>query len=100
MVVLVVYAIYVLPGTSERYAPVAAHLHGPRALPQATEFVQIQAGQVHIARTGRDVQTAEDEPEPVSVFGLNPRLGPGGEEPFQSSMPAIPQPSFLGGQNI
>jgi hypothetical protein len=84
MVILVVYAIYVLPGTGERYAPVAAHLHGPRASSGAAEFMEIQAGQVHIARAGRDVQTAEDEAEPVGVFRLNSRLGPGGEEPFDS----------------
>ena len=84
MVILVVYAIYVLPGTSERYAPVAAHLHGPRAFSGATEFMEIQAWQVHIARAGSGVQTAEDEAEPVSVLRLNSRLGPGGEEPFDS----------------
>src|ERR1039458_4158740 len=50
MVVLVVYAIYVLPGTSERYSPVAAHPHGPRAFSGAMEFMEIQAWQVHIAR--------------------------------------------------
>jgi hypothetical protein len=84
MVVLVVYAIYVLPNTSERYAPVAAHRHGPRAFSGATEFVEIQAGQVHIARAGRGVQTAEDEAEAVSVLCLNPRLGSGSEEPLDS----------------
>ena len=41
MVVLVVYAIHVLPGTRERYAPVAAHLHGPRAFSGAAEFVNL-----------------------------------------------------------
>src|ERR1039457_3570077 len=52
MVIFVADAIYVLSDTSERYAPVAAHLHGPRALSGATEFSEIQAGQVHIARAG------------------------------------------------
>ena len=49
MVVFVVYAIYVLPDTGERDAPVAAHRHGPRAFSGATQFVEIEAGQVHIA---------------------------------------------------
>jgi hypothetical protein len=84
MVIFVIYAIYVLPGANERYAPVAAHLHGPRAFSGAAEFMEIQAGQVHIARAGSGVQTAEDEAEPVSVLCLNSRLGPGGEEPFDS----------------
>ena len=84
MVVLVVHAIYVLPGTSERYAPVAAHRHGPRAFSGATEFVEIQTGQVHIARAGRGVQTAEDEAEAVSVLCLNPRPGSGSEEPLDA----------------
>ena len=87
MVILVVHAIHVLPGTSERHAPVAAHLHGPRALSGATEFMEVQAGQVHIARAGRDVQTAEDEAEPVGVLRLNSRLVAGGEEPFDSFVP-------------
>src|SRR2546427_6665444 len=52
MIVLVVYAIYVLPDTSECYAPLAAHRHRPRAFSGASEFVEIQAGQVHIARAG------------------------------------------------
>jgi hypothetical protein len=41
MVVLVVYAIDLLPGTSEGYAPVAAHLRGPRALSGAAQFVNL-----------------------------------------------------------
>src|ERR1017187_8627808 len=84
MVIFVVHAIYVLPGTSERYAPVAAHRHGPRAFSGATQFMEIQAGQVHIARPGCGIQAAEDEAEPVSVFCLNSRLDSGGEEPFDS----------------
>jgi hypothetical protein len=84
MVVLVVYAIYVLPYTSERYAPVAAHRHGPRTFSGATELVEIQAGQVHIARAGGGVQTAEDEAEAVGMLCLNPRLGSGSEEPLDS----------------
>jgi hypothetical protein len=84
MVVLVVYAIYILPDTSERYSPVAAYGHGPRALSGAAELVKIQAGQVHIARAGRDVQAAEDESEPVSLFRLNSRLGTSSEEPLDS----------------
>src|SRR5438105_2111766 len=49
VVVLVIYAIYVLAGTNKCDTPVAAHLDGPRSLSRATEFVQIQAGQVHVA---------------------------------------------------
>lgn len=75
MVVLVVYAIYVLPGKSKRHAPVAAHRHGPRAFSGATELVKIQAGQVHIARAGRGVQSAQDEAETFSGVRLNSRLG-------------------------
>jgi hypothetical protein len=44
MVVLVVYTIYVLPDTCERYAPIAAHRDDPRAFSGAAEFVEIQAG--------------------------------------------------------
>jgi len=44
MVIFVIYAIYVLPDASERYAPVSAYLHSPRALSSATEFMEIQAG--------------------------------------------------------
>ncbi len=84
MVILVIYAIYVLPDTCERYTPVAAYLDGPRALPGAAKLVEIQAGQVHIARAGRDVQAAEDQAEPVSVFRLNPGPCAGGEEAFDS----------------
>src|SRR5450759_3568646 len=43
MVVLVVYAIDVLTGTSERDTPVGADLHRPRALSGAAEYVEIQA---------------------------------------------------------
>src|SRR5258708_6572613 len=49
VVVLVIYVIEVLAGTNECDAPVAAHLDRPRSLSQATEFVQIQAGQIHVA---------------------------------------------------
>jgi rubredoxin len=87
MVVLVVHAVYVISFPTERDAPVAAHLYGPRALPGAAQFVKIQARQVHIARARRRVQTAEDQPEPVGVFRLNSRLGPGGEVPFESFVP-------------
>ena len=87
MVVLVVYAIYVLSYTSERNAPVAAHRHRPRALSGATEFVEIQAGQVHIARAGRGVQTAQDEAEAVSMLWLNPGLGANSKEPLNSFVP-------------
>jgi len=87
MIVFAVYAIYVLPGTRERDAPVAAHLHGPCALSGAAEFVEIQAGQIHVARAGRRVQAAEDQPQPVRVFRLNSRFVPGGEELFESFVP-------------
>ena len=49
--------------------------------------MEIKAGQVHIARAGRDVQTAEDEAEPAGVLGLNSRVGSGGKEPFKSFVP-------------
>src|SRR5258708_40207260 len=58
VVVLVVDAIHVLAGTSERDAPVAAYLDGPCALFGATQFMEIQAGQVHAARARGRVQTA------------------------------------------
>jgi len=84
MVILVVYAVRVLPDVREGYAPVATHGHRPRAFSGAMEFMEIQAGQVHIARAGRGVQTAEDEAEPVGMLRLNPRLRSCGEEPFDS----------------
>src|SRR5580658_1533972 len=51
MIVPVVYAIYVLPYTSERNAPVAARLLQPMCPFGGAEFVEIQTGQVHIACT-------------------------------------------------
>ena len=87
MVVLVVHAIYVLARRGERDAPVAAYFYGPCALSGATELVEIQAGQVHIARARRRIQTAEDQPEPIGMIRLNPRLGAGGEELFESFVP-------------
>lgn len=87
MVVFVVNLIYVLVGTGERNAPVAAHLDGPRALSLATQFVEFQSGQVHIARACRRVQTAKDQAKPVGVFRLNPRFRASGEEPFDSFVP-------------
>src|SRR6266566_1167012 len=61
VVVLGVDAIHVLAGTSERDTPVAAHLDGPRALSAATEFKEIQAGQVHVVWARGRVHTAEDQ---------------------------------------
>src|SRR5437773_744030 len=59
VVVLVVHTIHVLGGASECDAPVPAHLDGPRALFGATESVEIQARQVHVARAGGRVQAAK-----------------------------------------
>ena len=59
MVVLVVHAIGVLAGKSERHAPVAAHLDGPCSLSTAVEFVEIQARQIHVARARGHIQAAE-----------------------------------------
>ena len=38
--------------TTERDAPIAAHLYGPRAFPGAAQFMEIQAGQIQIVRAG------------------------------------------------
>src|SRR5450759_3158674 len=48
MVIFIVDAIYVLPDTSERYAPVAAHLHGPRPPSAGTQSVELQDRKAHI----------------------------------------------------
>jgi hypothetical protein len=52
MIILIVYSIHILPGTIERETPVAAHFHRPSTLSGAAEFVEVHAGQVHIARAG------------------------------------------------
>ena len=87
MVVFIVHAHDILSGASECDAPVAAYFHRPCAFSLAAELMKGQPGQVHVALGRRYIQTAEDQSKPVSVLGLNSRLGSGGKEPFESFMP-------------
>ena len=68
MVVLAIDALGILARKAERDAPVTAHLHRPRALSGALEFVKIQARQRHIARVCGSIQSAEHHAELGSLI--------------------------------
>ena len=48
------------------------------------KFVKRQPRQRHVQGVRCGVQPAEDQPEPIRVFGLNSRLVAVCEEPFKS----------------
>src|SRR5258706_5860318 len=50
--VFIVDLVCVFAGIGKRDSPIAAHLHGPCALSGTTKLMQLQAGQIHIARAG------------------------------------------------
>ena len=87
MVVLVVDLISILAGESERHSPIAADPDRPGSLPHSLELVKDQPREAHVARRCRGVETAKDQTEALSMFGLDPALAPGGEELFETSVP-------------
>jgi len=87
VVVLVVHPVGIATVEREGDPPIAAHGDGPRALPRALQFMQIQAGEAHVARPGGYTQATQDQPQSVGVPGLDTGLASGGEEPLQTFVP-------------
>ena len=55
--------------------------------PRALQFMETQAGQIHILRARRGVERAKNQAQSIRMLGLNATFGPGGEELFQSLVP-------------
>jgi hypothetical protein len=49
--------------------------------------MQVEARQAHVPGLPGHVQSAQDEPEPVGMLGLNLGDLPGGEEEFEALVP-------------
>ncbi len=90
MVIFVIDLRRIYADKTKRHAPIAADLNGPGASPRTLQFVKVQAGQVHVARIGRGVQPAENQPKPVCVSRLDASLTASGEEVFETLMPKCP----------
>jgi len=87
VVVLVVDAIDVLSYKDEGHSPVAAQSDRPRAAAISSERVQVKSRQVHVSRFRGHVQTAQDEPKPFRMLGLDLGSLAGGEEQLQPLVP-------------
>lgn len=71
MVVLIVHILDTLADEPKRDTPIPADADGPGSLSGSPESMQLQARQVHVDRTDRDVKTTQDEPKPLGVPGLD-----------------------------
>lgn len=71
MIVLVVHYIGVSVLETKRYAPVPVYRDGPCSPAITREFVQAEAGQVHVFDERRGVEPTKDEPETFGVRGLD-----------------------------
>ena len=88
MVIFVVDLISVSADEDKRYAPIAAHFDRPRSVTIAMQWVQRQAGQIHIARRSANVETAQNQSKPLFVLRLNPGHASGFEK---ASKPLVPK---------
>jgi hypothetical protein len=87
VVVLVVHTFNIRSDKCKGDAPIPADGHGPGSLPRTSELMQVQAGEAHITRRRSHAQAAQNQPQPLGVFRLNPGLAAGREESFKALVP-------------
>lgn len=90
MVILVIDFRGIDANKTKCHTPIAADLDGPCTLPWALQFMQVQAGQVHVERTGGGAQPAQDQSTPVCMSRLDASPAAGGKEAFETLVPKRP----------
>ena len=87
VIVLVINCVSILADKSERYPPVTANGHGPRAFAVTREPVKAQPWKGHVLwRRGR-AQAAQDQAQPFGLLWLDTGLRAGLEEFGQPLVP-------------
>jgi hypothetical protein len=82
VVVFIINILNIGAGELEGDAPIGAHLYGPRSFAIASQWVQVEAGQGHVAWLKSHIDSAQEEPESARVLGLDPSGCSGEKEPF------------------
>ena len=95
MVILIVDVCYIRGQKAECNAPVSAHADRPSSPAVAFQCVEIQPGQGHVLGLHGDIQTSEDQPEPIRVLGLDP-CGRASKEETLEALVAKPQDGHWG----
>src|SRR5438105_14940475 len=71
MIIFIINQFSVLTRKAKRHTPVSANLHRPSAATTTVQLMQIEAWQIHIARSRRHVQSSKDQTEPRGVLRLD-----------------------------
>lgn len=83
MVVFVVHVLSVVVDEAERHAPIGLHGNCPLAFALTSEFVESEAGDIHISNGLRFVELCQNEAESLGMDGLNSRRAPSPKEQLQ-----------------
>jgi ribosomal protein L30/L7E len=87
VIIFIVHIIGILAKKSKCNPPVSTHRDGPTPLALTFQGMEIQPGQIHIARSGGRVQLSQDQAKSVHMLRLDSRFTPRLKELTQTFMP-------------